>query len=142
MPFEAGTFEFSATPGFTRADQEAALKTLNRMVLCTYPLPAPRDGIPGRRVPVPRVRRLQTKWQGTAAALIKAAYGGDGLPNAVYSDTFVPAGWASANGVVPGRGGAGMPRLPPRARNQVRNRAQSSPTSISTPLQSFRVTPF
>ena len=92
MPVEVDTLDFSATPGFTRANQEAALKTLNRMVLCSYPIPAatafPEDAC--RRVASPN------EWQGAAAALIKAAYGGDGLPNAAFADSFVPAGWSGA----------------------------------------------
>jgi hypothetical protein len=91
MPLEVDTFAFSTTPGFTRVDQEAALRTINAMVLCTYPRPAAAPVFPEDAC-----RRVASgnEWQGTAAALIKAAYGGDGLPNAVYSDTFVPAGWA------------------------------------------------
>ena len=37
-----------------------------------------------------------SEWQGTAADLIKAAYGGDGLPNATFSDTYVPQSWVTA----------------------------------------------
>jgi mono/diheme cytochrome c family protein len=92
MPFEADSFQYSTTAGFTRADQEAALKIFNTMVLCSYPLPV------ATAFPEDACRRAATvnEWQGTAAALIKAAYGGDGLPNAAYSDTFVPTGWSSA----------------------------------------------
>ncbi len=32
-------------------------------------------------------------WQSPAAAIIKQAYGGDGMPNATFSDTYVPPGW-------------------------------------------------
>jgi mono/diheme cytochrome c family protein len=90
MPLDVEHLDFSTTPGFTRADQEAALKTLNRMVLCTYPLPAPSA------FPEDACRRAATpvEWAGTAAALIKAGYGGDGLPQAVYANAFVPSGWA------------------------------------------------
>lgn len=91
-PFEPDVFGFSTTPGFTRADQEAAIKTINRMILCSYPLPAastaPEDAC--RRPASP------SEWQGTAASLIKAAYGGDGLPNATFVDDFVPQGWVTA----------------------------------------------
>ena len=90
MPLEVGTFDFSVASGFTRADQEAALKQINRMVLCSYPIPAasvfPEDAC--RRV------ATFTEYRGTAAAFIKSTYGGDGLPSATYTDTFVPAGWA------------------------------------------------
>jgi hypothetical protein len=90
MPLEVGTFDFSTAAGFTRADQESALKQINRMVLCSYPIPAAtvfaEDAC--RRV------ATFTEYRGTAAAFIKSTYGGDGLPNAVYADNFVPAGWA------------------------------------------------
>jgi len=91
LPLEADTFEFSTTAGFARADQEAAMKTINKMVLCSYPLPA------ASAAPEDACRRAASgnEWRGTAAALIKDVYGGDGLPNPAYSDTFVPIGWSS-----------------------------------------------
>ncbi|HEX9392358.1 MAG TPA: hypothetical protein VF928_13690, partial [Usitatibacteraceae bacterium] len=91
-PFEADAFGFSATAGFTRADQEAALKVINKMILCSYPLPTPSA------LPEDACRRpaIESEWQGTAADFIKAAYGGDGLPNATFSDTYVPFAWTSA----------------------------------------------
>jgi hypothetical protein len=91
-PFEVDTFQFSTTPGYTRADQEASLKTMNRMVLCSYPLPAPST------FPEDACRRPpgSDEWQGTAAALVKASYGGDGLPNPAYADGNVPASWTAA----------------------------------------------
>lgn len=91
-PFEPDVFGFSTTAGFTRADQEAAIKTINRMILCSYPLPAPSSA------PEDACRRpaSPSEWQGTAASLIKAAYGGDGLPNATFVDDFVPQGWVTA----------------------------------------------
>jgi hypothetical protein len=62
------------------------------MVLCSYPLPAPSA------FPEDACRRPATadEWQGTAAALIKSFYGGDGLPGATFSDTYVPASWQAA----------------------------------------------
>jgi len=91
-PFEVSSFQFSDKPGFTRADQEPILKTLNKWVLCTYPLRAPST------FPEDACRRTASsgEWQGTAAALIKAAYGGDGLPNATYVEPAAPASWAAA----------------------------------------------
>ena len=92
MPLEVGTFDFSTSSSFTRVEQEAALKQINRMVLCSYPIPV------ASVFPEDACRRAATfgEYRGTAAAFLKGAYGGDGLPNAVYSDTFVPAGWSSA----------------------------------------------
>lgn len=92
-PFEPDVFDFSTTrAGFSRGEQEAAIKTINRMVLCSYPIAAassaPEDGC---RRPVGN-----SEWQGTAAALIKSAYGGDGLPNAQFVDNYVPDSWLQA----------------------------------------------
>jgi cytochrome c5 len=91
-PFEVDALDFSTTPGFTRADQEVALKALNKIVLCSYPLPAdsvaPEDAC--RRPAGP------AEWRGSAAALIKSAYGGDGLPNATYADNDIPFSWLAA----------------------------------------------
>src|SRR5271169_2472608 len=65
---------------------------MNRMVLCSYPLAAPST------FPEDVCRRLagSDEWQGTAAALVKASYGGDGLPNPAYADGNVPASWTAA----------------------------------------------
>jgi mono/diheme cytochrome c family protein len=91
-PFEVSTFQFSTDAGFTRADQEPPLKTMNQWILCSYPLPAPSA------FPEDACRRTASvgEWQGTAAALIKAAYGGDGLPNPTYAEPSAPASWVTA----------------------------------------------
>ena len=70
--------------------QEPALKILNRWCFAPIPLPA------ASAFPEDACRRPTSnhEWQGTAAAIIKNAYGGDGLPNATFSDTLVPAGWS------------------------------------------------
>ncbi|HZM48092.1 MAG TPA: hypothetical protein VFC14_24970 [Burkholderiales bacterium] len=91
---EVDGFDYSTTAGFTRADQEAALKIINRMVLCTYPLPAP-TGSPEDACR-PALNPNNNEWPGTAAAIIKNAYGGPGLPNATFSDTYLPATWLGA----------------------------------------------
>lgn len=97
-PLEPDNFEFSTQAGYTRADQEAALKTLNTWILQSYPLPF------GSTVPasgVDATRRVATahEWQGIAAsALIKDGYGGydanKELMNANYVDV-TPTGWSS-----------------------------------------------
>ncbi len=92
-PFEPDVFDFSTTrAGFSRSEQEAAIKTINRMILCTYPIPAPSSA------PEDACRRPtgNSEWQGTASALIKSAYGGDGLPNARFVDDYVPQSWLQA----------------------------------------------
>ncbi len=94
---EPDTFGFSTLPSYTRTSQEAAIKTLNKWVLCTYPLPLAASGVPVThaedtcRTPAPL-----DEWQGGAADVLKAAYGGDGMPNASYADTYVPASWVAA----------------------------------------------
>jgi hypothetical protein len=92
QPLEADGFDFSSTPGFTRADQEAAIKVVNKMILSTYPIAAATAFEEDRC----RAVVAGNEWQGTAANLIKNAYGGDSLPNANFADTYVPAGWAGA----------------------------------------------
>ncbi|MCG6934132.1 MAG: hypothetical protein LJE57_10870 [Gallionella sp.] len=91
QPLIVDSFGYSTTPGYTRADQEARLKAINELVLSSYPIPAstiyPEDA--NRRI------TNGNEWNGTAAAIIKAAYGGDGLPNATFSDSYVPANWSS-----------------------------------------------
>jgi len=91
-PFEVDTFQFSTDAGFTRAEQEASLKTMNKMILCSYPVPAPSG------FPEDACRRTASvgEWQGTAATLIKEGYGGDGLPNPAYGSVSVPASWVAA----------------------------------------------
>src|SRR5512146_3101854 len=88
-PLEPDAFDFSTRPGFTRAEQEAAIKAINRMILCTYPIAsastAPEDAC--------RRATHSGEWGGTAAQIIKSGYGGDGLPNATFSGDAIPAGW-------------------------------------------------
>jgi mono/diheme cytochrome c family protein len=89
QPFHVDSFEWSGASGFTRADQEATLKKFNEWVLCTYPLP----GGGGAGKDACRPTAGPSEWEGTAAELIKAWYGGPDLPRARFSDTYVPAGW-------------------------------------------------
>ncbi|MEO8442092.1 MAG: hypothetical protein ABI547_06360 [Betaproteobacteria bacterium] len=89
QPFAVDTFGFSATPGLTRADQEATLKLMNKWVLCSYPL----LGAPAGAEDACRRAVTNDEWLGTAADIIKQAYGGNGMPNATYSDTTVPTLW-------------------------------------------------
>ena len=91
-PLEADALAFSDRPGFTRAELEPAIKIINKMVLCTYPRTAADTS------PEDACRRLAnpSEWQGTAAAMLKAAYGGNGMPNATFNDTYVPESWERA----------------------------------------------
>lgn len=93
--FEPAAFDFSSISGFTRAALEANIKTLNTLVLCTYPRPAAETA-----GAFDACRRLATpnEYQGTAAAHIKHMYGGNDLPNATAeaSDSYLPGDWGSA----------------------------------------------
>jgi hypothetical protein len=91
--FQVDAFEWSAVPGYARADQEAMLKVFNTWVLCSYPVPV---GTPDAVSPNGCVRRAAgtNEWEGAAAALIENAYGGSGLPDAGYDDSTIPPGWA------------------------------------------------
>ncbi|TCS37974.1 hypothetical protein EDC30_103266 [Paucimonas lemoignei] len=93
--FNLDVLDFAATPGFTRAELEPVLKSMNRMVLCSYPLSAP-SALPEDACRPAASVAASNEWQGTAAQMLKAAYGGDGLPNANFSDTYVPTGWLTA----------------------------------------------
>lgn len=88
QPLEPDVFGFSATPGYTRAEQEAAIKAINRAILCTYPIAgaasAPEDAC--------RPAARSGEWTAAAAEVIKGGYGGDGLPNAAFSESL-PASW-------------------------------------------------
>ncbi len=88
--FNVDSFEWATTPGFTRADQEAVLKTFNQWVLCSYPGGGSVTGTWGT---CNRPAAGFNEWQGAAAALIENGYGGAALPNAQFSDTHLPAGW-------------------------------------------------
>ena len=86
---DVDAFEFSGRTGWRRGDQEAALKDFNKWVLCTYPLPA-ASALPEDQC---RVAAGPNDYQGAAAEMLKAWYGGPGMPNAVLADDYVPAGW-------------------------------------------------
>ena len=91
QPFHVDSFEWSATPGFTRADQEATLKTFNQWVLCTYPGGGTVSGTWGSCT---QPTADPNEWQATSAPMVEDWYGGSGMPSAQFSDTYIPAGWA------------------------------------------------
>jgi mono/diheme cytochrome c family protein len=83
--FKVDSLDFSPIAGYTRADLEATMKTMNKMILCTYPLVAPSAlAEDGCRTAAPTPTH---EWEGTADEVIKAAYGGPGMPNAAFDDT-------------------------------------------------------
>jgi len=105
-PFEPAAFDFSTIPGNTRAELEAGMKAINKMVLCSFSLPT------GTVKPTPlaedNCRRVASinEYQGSAAEHLKAMYGGgtarvtatDGMPDATSEpvDNYVEATWTAA----------------------------------------------
>ena len=96
--FEVDAFVFSELPGYTRAEQEAALKRLNQFVLCSWPNPAVPLEMPA--VPCTRRQAQQGEWPGSMAAMLLAAYGGAAMPEAIYTDRYLPESWLE-NGQAP-----------------------------------------
>ena len=100
QPLNVDTLDFSTKSPWTRAEQEASLKAINKIVLCSYPLPVasalPEDACRSASVGA-------AQWQGTTAEMVKAWYGGDGMLNPTASDTYVPIGWKepAAGGTAP-----------------------------------------
>jgi mono/diheme cytochrome c family protein len=84
--------DFSPTSPYTRAELEANMKQMNKLILCTYPLVGAVAGAEDNCRPA----ATANEYQGIAADVLKAAYGGNGLPNATFSDSFVPPAWVSA----------------------------------------------
>ena len=95
-PFEPASFDFSSIPGFSRAEQEAAIKEINKLVLCSFPFPV--GTVPTQPEDLCRRVAIQHEYQGTAAAHLKDMYGGDTLPLAMSktTDTYVEASWQAA----------------------------------------------
>jgi hypothetical protein len=105
MPWDLDSFLYSDTdPAFTglavppapytRAAQEPSLKALNTLVYGTFQ---------------PEIETVSVASNGTSSnvtidryaavrALVEKWYGGANLPNATYSDTDTPAGWAAPTG--------------------------------------------
>ena len=90
QPFHVDSFGFSDSPGFTRAEQEAKLKTINQLVLCTYPLAAATTFPEDSCRPIVSFDEFGNQWQSTAAEMIKSWYGGDNMPSGTFSDTYLP----------------------------------------------------
>jgi hypothetical protein len=99
--FHVDSFGFSSQPGFTRADQEAKLKTINQLVLCTYPLFAP-SALPEDACRTVAPNAEFNQWVSTAAEMVKSWYGGDGMPNPAFSDTYLPTGWVGQQALYDG----------------------------------------
>jgi len=97
------SFTFSSSqPGFAKSDLQGFLKDFNQWILCTYPSPTPGATVSGTWLGSPCTRPTAgaNEWQGIAAEMIEAWYGGPGMPAANFSDTYLPAGWT--NTAIPG----------------------------------------
>jgi PKD repeat protein len=93
------SFDYSPDiAGFSKSDQQATLKQFNQWILCTYPLAGAAAGAEDAC----RVAAGANEWQGTAAEMIKSWYGGPGMPNGTFSDTYVPTGWQASASVYTG----------------------------------------
>ena len=94
-PLEPASFDFSALANFTRTMQEAKIKTINKMVLCSFPIPVAAGGDDA-------CRRLAkgSEYQGTVATHLKDMYGGAATTlfnaSANTNDTYVETNWAVA----------------------------------------------
>ena len=87
------SFGYSSQASYTKADQQAFLKDFNQWILCTYP--APGGGtVTGGWGSCTRPTAGANEWQGVAGQMIEAWYGGTGMPQGVFQDTYVPAGWS------------------------------------------------
>ncbi|MFN0041500.1 MAG: hypothetical protein ACKVP2_18465 [Burkholderiales bacterium] len=96
--FNVDSFEWSTAPGYTRADQEAVLKTFNEWVWCTYPGGASLPAVPSRPWGTcTQPSASGNEWQATAAEMIEQWYGGPGMPNPQFSDTYIPTNWQAGN---------------------------------------------
>jgi len=96
------SFTYSTSqPGFAKSDMQPFLKDFNQWILCTYPSPTPGTTVTGTWGTCTRPTAGANEWQGTAAEMIQAWYGGPGMPAAAFSDTYVPAGW-NTNTAIPG----------------------------------------
>ncbi len=94
-----GSFSYSAQTGYTRTDQEAKLKAFNQWMACTYPTPVPGATVTGSWGTCTRPTAGANEWQGTAFELIEAWYGGAGMPQGTFTDSYVPAGWSGNPGL-------------------------------------------
>lgn len=95
------SFSFSTSqPGFAKSDLQPFLKDFNQWIVCTYPTPTAAT-VTGAWGTCNRPLAGNNEWQGTAAEMIQAWYGGPGMPAAIFSDTYVPAGW-NTNTAIPG----------------------------------------
>lgn len=95
---EVDAVQFSTTAGYTRADQEAALKRINQTVLCTFPYWRFTSPAPSMPEDACRIPNTAGEWAGdSGAALIKGWYGGDGMTYATFTSGYLPTYWQLAS---------------------------------------------
>jgi mono/diheme cytochrome c family protein len=95
--FNVPSFEYSAQPGFTRADQEAKFRDLNQWVLCSYPMHTWETGY-NSGINACRPDANPNEWYAKPAAdMIKVWYGdvpdGTAALGPTLTGSYVPAGW-------------------------------------------------
>ncbi len=89
------SFSYSTTQAnFAKSDLQPFLKDFNQWILCTYPSPTPAT-VTGTWGMCTRTTAGQNEWQGTAGPMIEAWYGGPGMPQATFQDTYIPSGWTA-----------------------------------------------
>jgi hypothetical protein len=87
------SFGFSPDiPAFSKNNQQATLKQFNQWILCTYPLAGAAAGAEDTC----RIAAGLNEWQGAAAEMIKSWYGGNGMTNPSFADTYLPTGWSGS----------------------------------------------
>jgi len=86
IPMDLDNFKFDSAPGFTRVDQEAKYKALNKIVLITHQanIKTLDEAAGFKRFPAGK-------------DLIEGWYGGPGMPNDTFDGQYVPKGWKGAN---------------------------------------------
>ncbi len=90
------SFSYSTTQAnFAKSDLQPFLKDFNQWILCTYPSPTPGTAVTGGWGFCTRTTAGANEWQGTAGPMIEAWYGGPGMPQATFQDTYVPNGWTA-----------------------------------------------
>jgi hypothetical protein len=84
-------------PGFAKADQQASLKDFNQWILCTYPTPTAASVTGATWGTCNRPLAGANEWQGTAGPMIESWYGGTGMPQGTFADTYIPTDWQTNN---------------------------------------------
>jgi len=93
--------EFRDSGAYSRAEQEALLKTVNQVIYCSYPNVAPPDFCTSGNLEsgnfgatFPTSPPTTGEWTGNLTReVVEGWYGGPEFPNATFDGSFVPPGW-------------------------------------------------